>query len=633
MKKALTFVLAFSCLALGLNRSTFAQDNAIRTQVSGAAESGNREQDRLNGPVRRVRVETSKITPKDGDWVEGRREVLGITTYDPAGRKIDSVAYPVESSALSGKEQYLYDDKGNVVEMILRSTDGSMLSKESYKYEFDQLENWTKMSSSVAVYENGKIIFEPIGTTYRTISYYYNQTIEKFNAPSSNPKTVSAPSTSATLLPNSKAKKTDSPRPSIPTAQVSASIQPLPEAANSHPRKELVSAPASVTPAKSGTAAPEGPVATSNEIRITPDNATATSVVQRLAEEDLRNAAIEFPKPEYSDAALLARASGKVTVEILVDENGRVTNAKATSGHPLLGSAAEAAARKARFSFTRTSAGATKVYGLISYDFVPPTAASEPLPAISKTIDKNPPKPDDRKPEAKAISETAASLDSKPKDSENYSEAARSFYNKGVTFQAAGRYAEAAEAFNQTIRVDPNNARAYARLAMSYSAMHKHKDAIVVYKMARKVNRSVLDASAYYMWGHSNLALDKTSDALSVFKQALYITRAEAIDLEQKGDQRYPSLEQLHYGMGIAYLNSRRFANSIDELKRVVKLNPKNAEAHYALAVAHLSTGNRKEAEVQRKTLTSLDSALAQKISSALALAGLPPGCLNIACR
>ena len=40
----------------------------------------------------------------------------------------------------------------------------------------------------------------------------------------------------------------------------------------------------------------------------------------------------------------------------------------------------------------------------------------------------------------------------------------------------------------------------------------------------------------------------------------------------------YPSPEQLHYGYGIAYLDSRRFVDSINELKQVVTLNPKNAD-------------------------------------------------------
>jgi TonB family protein len=632
MKKALAFCLAFSSLALGLSRSSFAQENASRTAASVGAETGNREQDRLNGPVRRVRVETAKIILKDGNLIEGPREVLAIATYDPAGKKIDSVAYPVEGRTLPGKEEYLYDDKGNVMEMILRNTDGSVLSRESYKYEFDELGNWTKMSSSVVVYENGKINFEPTGITYRTISYYYNQAIEKLNA-SPNANGVSARSTSSTLLPSSNGSSTDSPRPSTPTSQVSATIQPLSAVANAHANKEPVSAPVLLAPAKSSTAAPDNPVATSSEIRTAADNAEATSVVQRLAEDVLRNAAIELPKPEYSDAALLARASGEVTVQILVDEHGNVTNAQATSGHPLLGAAAEAAARKARFSLTKVPSGATKVYGVITYNFVSPAPASEAIAATGPTIVGSPPKPVDRKPEARPISEGVALAESKTKTSTNYSEAAKSFYDKGVIFQASGRYAEAAEAFNQTIKINPNNANAYARLAMAYSAMLKHKDAIVVYKMALQINRSVLGAPAYYMWGHSYLALDKTSDALSAFKQALDIIRSEAVDLERKETARYPSLEQLHYGMGIAYLNSRRFSNSIEEIKQVVTLNPKNAEAHFALAIAYLSNGNRREAENQQRILSSLDPALAKKITDALAGRELPPGCRTIACR
>jgi TonB family protein len=633
MKKALASALALSCVALGLSRSSFAQDNTSRTPVSAAAESGNREKDRLNGPVRRVRVETANVILKDGNWVEGPRVVLGIATYDPVGRKIDSVTYPIEDT-LPGKEHFVYDDKGNVVEMTLRGTDGSLLSKESYKYEFDQLGNWTKKSSSVAIYENGKISFEPTGITYRTISYYYSQAIEKLNLPSAKPQGVSAPTTSSTVLPSSSGSSSESPRPATPTtAQISPTTQPLAEAANVHANKELVSAPASVAPDKSSTPASDSPVATSSEIRTTPVDGPPTSVVQHVAEDVLRSAAIELPKPEYSDAALLARASGSVKVQILVDENGRVTNAQATSGHPLLGAAAEAAARKARFAPTKTSAGATRVYGVISYDFVPPTPASETTAPTSPTIDRNPPKPVDRKPEATPVPETAAFVESKPKTSANYSEAARPFYDKGVTLQASGRYAEAAEAFNQAIKFNPNDANAYARLGMAYSAMLKHKDAIPVYKMALQINKGALGAPAYYMWGHSYLALEKTSDALKAFKQALSISKAQAVDLERKETQRYPSLEQLHYGMGIAYLSSKRFSDSIDELKQVVALNPKNAEAYYALAIAYLSNRNRREAENQQKTLRSLDSALAQKIGAALAVGGLPPGCRTIACR
>jgi len=631
MKKALTFALTFCSLGFGLVRSNFAQENAPRTASAVEAESGNREEDKLKGPVRRVRVETAKITLKDGKWVEGSREILGIATYDPTGKKIDSTTYPLETTS-PGKQQYLYDDKGNIVEMILLGKDGSVLSKESYKYEFDQLGNWTRMSSSVAVFENGKISFEPTGITYRTISYYYSQAFEKLSAPSPTPNGTSAPSTASTP-PNTDASVTESSQLSTPNAQANTVTRPESDAANAHAKKELVAAPAAVGPTKNTTASSGSPVATSSETDTTSDAAPTANVVQHVAEDVLRKAAIEIPKPEYSAAALVARASGKVKVQILVDENGNVTNAQATSGHPLLGAAAETAARKARFSLTKASSGATKFYGVLSYDFAPPPSASESNSATNPATEKSLPNPVERKPEASPIPERAALVESKPKAPADYSETARSSYDKGMAFQASGQHEEAAEAFNQAVRANPNDANSYGRLAMSYSELRKHQEAIAVYKMAVHTDRTVLGAQAYYMWGQSYLALEKTSDALKAFKQALYITRADAIDPERKEVKGYPSPEQLHYALGIAYLNSKQFAKAIDELKQVATLNPKNAYARYALAIAYLYNGNRREAEIQQKTLISLDAALAEKITNALAIATPPAGCLNVACR
>lgn len=79
--------------------------------------------------------------------------------------------------------------------------------------------------------------------------------------------------------------------------------------------------------------------------------------------------AISLPKPAYSAAALAVKASGKVTVQVLIDEAGRVISANAVSGHPLLQPAAEAAARNARFTPTYLTGVAVKVSGVIVYNF------------------------------------------------------------------------------------------------------------------------------------------------------------------------------------------------------------------------------------------------------------------------
>lgn len=81
--------------------------------------------------------------------------------------------------------------------------------------------------------------------------------------------------------------------------------------------------------------------------------------------------ATSLPKPPYPPAARAVRASGAVSVQVLIDENGRVVSANAVSGHPLLRAAAESAARGARFSPTQLSGQPVKVSGIITYNFVP----------------------------------------------------------------------------------------------------------------------------------------------------------------------------------------------------------------------------------------------------------------------
>jgi TonB family protein len=84
----------------------------------------------------------------------------------------------------------------------------------------------------------------------------------------------------------------------------------------------------------------------------------------------LNGKAISKPQPAYPPIAMAARASGVVVVQILVDEEGKVISASAVSGHPLLQSAAVAAARQARFSPTLLSGQPVKVSGVVTYNFV-----------------------------------------------------------------------------------------------------------------------------------------------------------------------------------------------------------------------------------------------------------------------
>jgi TonB family protein len=84
----------------------------------------------------------------------------------------------------------------------------------------------------------------------------------------------------------------------------------------------------------------------------------------------LNGKAITLPPPSYPEVARAAEASGNVTVQITVDEQGNVISANAVSGHPLLQGAAVAAARQAKFTPTYLQGEPVKVTGQIIYTFV-----------------------------------------------------------------------------------------------------------------------------------------------------------------------------------------------------------------------------------------------------------------------
>lgn len=83
----------------------------------------------------------------------------------------------------------------------------------------------------------------------------------------------------------------------------------------------------------------------------------------------LNGSAIVLPRPAYPAIAKTARASGTVTVQVLIDEEGNVISAAAVSGPPLLRAASVVAARGAKFSPTLLDGEPVKVAGLINYDF------------------------------------------------------------------------------------------------------------------------------------------------------------------------------------------------------------------------------------------------------------------------
>ena len=343
-----------------------------------------RERDGLQGPVRRVRTETAKIVPKGGKPAEGERVVLETATYDMRGAKVDNAYFLAAGGSLTGKELYKYDERGNIMEMILHHADGSVLSKEKYDYEFDAMGNWTKMVTSVALIENGQLRFEPTEVTYRFISYFLDERVAQKLQPAAA-SAASVPAAAAGVVNNASAPAIvkPNPAPAAAPAQPKQATQQQQQAAQSKPQAATpqrqvppsmlagthAQLSASVVMPDRGVAVPAGaaaaPVVKTGEDLPPPRKAH----VRPISGGVLNSNAVSLPKPEYPESAKRMRASGLVTVEVVIDASGRVISAKATSGNSLLRAAAERAAMEARFTPTLLTGQPVKVSGQINYNF------------------------------------------------------------------------------------------------------------------------------------------------------------------------------------------------------------------------------------------------------------------------
>jgi len=344
----------------------------IPAAVAAVADN-DRTRDGLVGPVRRVRTEVARLSTETGKMVESKHALLELASYDLKGNKVENQYFPITGANLTGKEVYKYDEKGNISEMNLFGADGSLLSKEIYKYEFDFAGNWNKMTTSVAVVEGGKLSFEPTEVTYRLIMYYLDENMMKMAQPGSQSGVSTPQATPASVPANSAANlnvdsKTALGGQKAPTNSSSGSGQKvapvLPHSMVGQSDRLNLTDPVELASASSD-AGSQLTVKLASE----PPPPAPPPLLKPISGGVLNGTAISLPAPTYPEAARRLRASGVVSVEVVVDETGKVISAVATSGPTTLRDVAVEAALRARFSPTKLSGQPVKVSGLINYKF------------------------------------------------------------------------------------------------------------------------------------------------------------------------------------------------------------------------------------------------------------------------
>jgi tetratricopeptide (TPR) repeat protein len=177
---------------------------------------------------------------------------------------------------------------------------------------------------------------------------------------------------------------------------------------------------------------------------------------------------------------------------------------------------------------------------------------------------------------------------------------AESYFNIGLASFYLKQYKEAAEAYRQSIKLDPYNAAdAYYALGLVYRDWNKPDDEIQAYKQAIRLRPDY--TVAYERLGSRYLRSKKFSEAVEVFRQLAAL---------KPGDYSAPN------NMGEAYLELNRLNDAVESFRQSIRLKPDFGKAYYNLGRTLLALGNRDGALEQYTILTNIDPDYAEKLNN-----------------
>ncbi len=445
--------------------------NPGQTRAAVTILDSNKEQDGLVGSVRRVTIQTAKLEVKQGHVVEGPLQVLEITTYGITGNRIDNISYPVADS-LVGKEEYKYDDKGHIIEMTLRDDRGSILNREAYDYEFDRFGNWTKMVTSLLVFEAGEVKREAVEVTYRTLTYYFDDSIAKIvdaslpmakpvESPLSTNKSVEKEATELTNHPESGALSTsrDNPPPETSKPETKNTASPTaaephsePIAAELHSEKEAAAqtnaSAALTTPANAG--APEaektsGPARNELDEAATGSNREANPIASVVS-------AANSPATSGSSAEIRENTP-------LSDKQKSALEYHKT-GLALFEAGGLQSAVNAYLISLSLEPNSAEVYLSLAHAYLKLKKDNDAVKAFKESIRINPDVPE-------------------------------AYYGLGLVYFHMHRNKDAADAFKRAITLKPGMGKAHYGLALAYQELGKQDGLLEEYKILQGLDRNL----------------------------------------------------------------------------------------------------------------------------------------------
>ena len=167
------------------------------------------------------------------------------------------------------------------------------------------------------------------------------------------------------------------------------------------------------------------------------------------------------------------------------------------------------------------------------------------------------------------------------------------WYYLGRTKYNENRFEEAVNAFQQTLRLSPENIKAEDNLGLSYDGLGRRQDGEQAYRNAIRWQSELLqqDPGPYLDLGILLVEQNRPQDAIPYLQQAVQIS---------------PQDPKAHERLGKAYERLDRLPEAQVELEKAVEASPNDGALHYVLGQIYRRQGMKVKAQAEFEKSTVL---------------------------
>ena len=160
------------------------------------------------------------------------------------------------------------------------------------------------------------------------------------------------------------------------------------------------------------------------------------------------------------------------------------------------------------------------------------------------------------------------------------------WYNLGRTKYNENRFAEAINAFQQCLKLDPRNVKAEDNLGLSFAGMGRNEEAGAAYQQAIAWQEQLLakNPRPYIDLGSLLIDENRSKDAVTLLLQASEIDSRDS---------------KTHELLGKAYTRLEEFGKAQVELEKAIELSPQSPNLHCMLAPVYRKQGLAEKAKAE----------------------------------